>query len=81
MKTSFFSAMIFIISVWCYAQTTSAPVRAPAYFGGIDTLSKFSKKPSEGFKPSEGYKIDVSRFPPGVYYVKVGIRVCRFIKI
>ena len=26
-------------------------------------------------------KIDVSRFPAGVYYVKVGNRVCRFIKI
>jgi len=26
-------------------------------------------------------KIDVSRFPAGVYYVKVGDRVCRFIKI
>ena len=46
----------------------------------VEGIEVFSE-PSEGFKPSEGYKIDVSRFPPGVYYVKVGIRVCRFIKI
>jgi len=39
------------------------------------------QEPSEGLKPSEGYKIDVSRFSAGVYYVKVGNRVCRFIKI
>jgi len=44
---------------------------------GIEVYSE----PSEGLKPSEGYKIDVSGFAPGVYYVKVGDRVCRFIKL
>ena len=38
-------------------------------------------EPSEGFKPAEGYKIDVSSFAPGVYYVKIGDMVCRFIKM
>ena len=37
-------------------------------------------EPSEGFKPSEGYNIDVSNFVSGVYYVKVGDSVCRFVK-
>jgi len=44
---------------------------------GIEVYSK----PSEGLNPSEGYKIDVSSFAPGVYYVKVGDRVLRFVKI
>lgn len=35
----------------------------------------------EGYKPFEGYKIDVSNFPQGVYYVKIGDRVQRFVKI
>jgi len=39
------------------------------------------QEPSEGLKPSEGYKIDVSNFSAGVYYVKVGDRVLKFIKI
>ena len=39
------------------------------------------QEPSEGLKPSEGYKIDVSNFTAGVYYVKVGDRVLKFIKI
>jgi len=37
---------------------------------------------SDIFKMSDvSAKIDVSSFPAGVYYVKVGDRVCRFIKI
>ena len=39
-----------------------------------------SSNPSEGFKPSEGYKIDVRGFAPGVYYVKVGDKVEKFLK-
>ena len=38
-------------------------------------------KMSDTFEVSDIYKIDVSCFAPGVYYVKVGIRVCRFVKI
>ena len=39
------------------------------------------QEPSEGFKPSEGYKIDVSGFASGVYYVLVKDKVLRFVKI
>ena len=36
---------------------------------------------SDTFEVSDVYKIDVSNFSPGVYYVKAGDRVCRFIKM
>ena len=44
---------------------------------GIEVYSE----PYEGLKPSESYKIDVTGFAPGVYYVKVRDKVCRFVKM
>ena len=38
-------------------------------------------KSSDELHSSDDYKIDVSSFAPGVYYVKVGDKVCRFVKI